>query len=270
VTGTFVICGVLFGLAVGSFLNVVLYRAPRHLSVVRPGSFCPRCNHEISAVDNVPVLSWLFLRGRCRRCREPISIRYPLVEAGTAAAFAGIAATLRPLWGVPGFWAMSVTIAVVAVIDADHDVCPVSVPVTGTGIGIAAFVIGGSVTRHTGPASQAAFGLAAAGIVALTLGALSPLRDRLGRCGVFSLPAFGACAGWLGATPALIGTAVCVALVGVLTVARAGTSVSARSARTSETLPLADRQPSLSSAPPLAISLVAGLAAALVSAGIGA
>lgn len=76
------------GLAVGSFLNVVVWRVPRGESVVRPPSACPRCGHAIRARDNVPVLGWLLLRGRCRDCGEPISVRYPLVEAGTAAAFA--------------------------------------------------------------------------------------------------------------------------------------------------------------------------------------
>ncbi|MFW8745060.1 prepilin peptidase, partial [Mesorhizobium japonicum] len=73
------LCGVL-GLAVGSFLNVVVYRVPAGLSVVRPRSACPDCGHAISAWENIPVLSWILLRGRCRSCAKPISIRYPLVE----------------------------------------------------------------------------------------------------------------------------------------------------------------------------------------------
>ncbi|THG29654.1 prepilin peptidase [Naasia lichenicola] len=76
-----------FGLAFGSFLNVVVYRVPRGLSVVNPPSACPGCSSEISARDNIPVVSWLLLRGRCRTCREPISARYPIVEAITAVAF---------------------------------------------------------------------------------------------------------------------------------------------------------------------------------------
>jgi leader peptidase (prepilin peptidase)/N-methyltransferase len=80
----------LLGLAVGSFLNVVVWRIPQGTSVVSPPSACPGCAHPIRARDNVPVLSWLVLRARCRNCAAPISARYPLVEAATGVAFAGI------------------------------------------------------------------------------------------------------------------------------------------------------------------------------------
>lgn len=78
----------LLGLLIGSFLNVVVHRVPAGESVVHPPSSCPGCGHEIRARDNVPVVSWLLLRGRCRDCAAPISARYPLVELGTGLAFA--------------------------------------------------------------------------------------------------------------------------------------------------------------------------------------
>ena len=81
----------LLGLAVGSFLNVVLCRVPQGQSVVRPASRCPRCGTTLAARDNIPILSWLILRGRCRTCAAPISGRYPLVELGTGIAFLGAA-----------------------------------------------------------------------------------------------------------------------------------------------------------------------------------
>jgi leader peptidase (prepilin peptidase) / N-methyltransferase len=77
----------LFGLAIGSFLNVVIYRVPIGKSIVSPPSACPNCHVEIAPRDNIPVLSWLLLRGKCRNCAEPISARYPLVELGTGVAF---------------------------------------------------------------------------------------------------------------------------------------------------------------------------------------
>jgi len=80
-----------FGLIIGSFLNVVAYRLPRGESLATPGSHCPSCDTPVRAFDNIPVLSWLLLRGRCRGCSEPISKRYPLVEALTAALFAAVA-----------------------------------------------------------------------------------------------------------------------------------------------------------------------------------
>lgn len=85
-----VIVGGVFGMVVGSFLNVVVYRLPNGLSIVAPPSACPNCDSFIKPFDNVPVLSWLVLRGKCRRCSEPISRRYPLVELGTGVAFAAV------------------------------------------------------------------------------------------------------------------------------------------------------------------------------------
>jgi leader peptidase (prepilin peptidase) / N-methyltransferase len=79
------------GAAVGSFLNVVVYRLPRGMSLVRPKSHCPACGASIRAGDNIPVLGWLRLRGRCRDCASAISVRYPLVEAATALLFLGLA-----------------------------------------------------------------------------------------------------------------------------------------------------------------------------------
>src|SRR3954451_15668622 len=80
----------LIGLVIGSFLNVVIHRVPQGASVVRPRSHCPGCDAEIRARDNVPVLSWLVLRGRCRHCRRRISARYPAIELLTAAVFVAV------------------------------------------------------------------------------------------------------------------------------------------------------------------------------------
>ena len=96
--------GGVIGLLAGSFINVVAYRVPRELSVVRPRSACPGCGHEIRSRDNVPVVSWLLLRGRCRDCGSAIAVRYPLVEAGTAAVLAALAWMIGPSWALPGFW----------------------------------------------------------------------------------------------------------------------------------------------------------------------
>jgi leader peptidase (prepilin peptidase) / N-methyltransferase len=83
----------LFGAVIGSFLNVVAHRVPLGESLVSPGSHCPHCNAPVKPYDNVPVVSWLVLRGRCRNCGAPISPRYPLVELATALVFAGVVAT---------------------------------------------------------------------------------------------------------------------------------------------------------------------------------
>ena len=82
-----VLVAALFGLVIGSFLNVVIHRVPLRESVVFPASHCPNCGAQIKARDNIPVLSYLLLRGRCRECKEPIPLRYPVVEATTAVLF---------------------------------------------------------------------------------------------------------------------------------------------------------------------------------------
>lgn len=87
---------VLIGLLVGSFLNVVIHRVPRGESIVTPASACPGCGHPIRARDNIPVLSWLVLRGRCRDCGEHISARYPFVELGTGVLFTIVGVAFAP------------------------------------------------------------------------------------------------------------------------------------------------------------------------------
>ena len=82
----------LFGAVIGSFLNVVAHRVPLGESLVSPGSHCPHCGAPVKPYDNVPVVSWLVLRGRCRNCGAPISPRYPLVELATALVFAAVVA----------------------------------------------------------------------------------------------------------------------------------------------------------------------------------
>ncbi len=83
-TAVYLIFLALFGLAVGSFLNVVIVRMPSRESILRPPSKCPQCESPINGRDNIPVVSWLLLRGKCRNCAEPIPAGYPLVEAGNA------------------------------------------------------------------------------------------------------------------------------------------------------------------------------------------
>src|SRR3981189_1056771 len=96
---TVTFAGVL-GAIVGSFLNVVAYRLPRHESLVTPASHCPTCGVPVKPYDNIPILSWLLLRGHCRSCAAPISPRYPLVEALTAALCVGAGLPHDPAIGV--------------------------------------------------------------------------------------------------------------------------------------------------------------------------
>ena len=118
-----VVCG-LIGLCVGSFLNVVIYRVPRRESVIRPRSHCPSCDTPIADRDNVPVVSWLLLRGRCRSCRTRISIRYPIVELGTAVLFVAAAVRLGATWQLPAFCVFFASLLAISMIDLDHFIIP--------------------------------------------------------------------------------------------------------------------------------------------------
>jgi len=134
VAGCFVVA---FGLAVGSFLNVIIYRLPRKKSLIRPRSSCPGCGSAIRWYLNVPVFSYLILRGRCRSCGSKISIRYPLVEAGTAALFLlffwryGFSVTAS------GFWLLSAALVVIFFIDLEWGIIPDLITLPGIILGFA-------------------------------------------------------------------------------------------------------------------------------------
>jgi leader peptidase (prepilin peptidase)/N-methyltransferase len=138
-----VLAAFVFGLLIGSFLNVCVFRLPRDLSVLDPArSFCPGCEHTIAWFDNIPLVSYALLRGRCRHCKEWIPVRYPLVELATGAAFAYVAARF-------GLTAVAVKYAIFAAImidliatDFEERILPDEFTLGGTlaGLGMAAFV----------------------------------------------------------------------------------------------------------------------------------
>jgi leader peptidase (prepilin peptidase)/N-methyltransferase len=112
------------GAIIGSFLNVVIHRLPRGESLAFPGSRCPECGEAIKAYDNIPVLSWLILRGRCRSCGARISPRYPLVEALTALLFAAVVVRFGPDRDVWLGLAFVLVLVPVTFIDLDHRIIP--------------------------------------------------------------------------------------------------------------------------------------------------
>ena len=118
-----IVCGVL-GLAVGSFLNVVIYRVPRKESIVKPRSRCPGCGTTLASKDNIPVVSWLLLRGRCRTCGEPISARYPLVELLTAALFVVTAVRLGVDAALPAFLVVVAGLVAISAVDLERFIVP--------------------------------------------------------------------------------------------------------------------------------------------------
>lgn len=112
------------GTLIGSFLNVVIHRVPAGLSVVRPGSSCPACGQAVRGYDNIPVISWLLLRGRCRDCGAEISWRYPAVELLTGLLFVGIGTRFPVSWQLLAVLVVAATGVALAAIDLQHHRLP--------------------------------------------------------------------------------------------------------------------------------------------------
>ena len=130
----------IFGAIIGSFLNVVAWRLPRKESLLHPPSACPKCNTPIKPYDNVPVLGWLWLRGKCRACGEPISARYPIVEAVTGLLCAACVLSFgadRDVW-LPLFFVL--LLVPIALIDIDHHIIPNVLTLIGVVAGFALVV----------------------------------------------------------------------------------------------------------------------------------
>ena len=125
----------ILGAAVGSFLNVVVYRLPEGLSLIHPPSRCPRCETRLKPYDNVPVFGWLWLKGKCRSCRLPISIRYPIVEFSTACLFVSVFMTYGMTWQTPGHWIFVCWLLALALIDLDTMTLPNSLTASGLILG---------------------------------------------------------------------------------------------------------------------------------------
>ncbi len=127
---------VILGLVVGSFLNVVIYRLPRGEMFASSRSHCPHCGHLIRAIENIPVLSFLALRGRCAHCRAPISWRYPSVEALTGFVFFLVWQRYGMTWLTPLYMGFGAALIAAALIDFDHQIIPDEISVGGFFVGL--------------------------------------------------------------------------------------------------------------------------------------
>ena len=152
------IAGGVLGLLVGSFLNVVAYRVPIGKSVVSPPSACPACGHDIRHRDNIPVVSWALLRGRCRDCGVAISPRYAVVEASTAGVFAATAAIIGATWVLPAFWWFAAVCITLVLTDLDHKRIPNRILFPGTAAAAALLVIGAVLDGDASALGRAAGG----------------------------------------------------------------------------------------------------------------
>jgi leader peptidase (prepilin peptidase)/N-methyltransferase len=132
------VVGLVLGLVIGSFLNVVVHRLPAGESIVSPRSRCPRCRVTIAARDNVPLLSYLLLRGRCRHCGADISLRYPLVELLTGCLYAVVLWRFGATWPAPVFLVFVSGLLVAALVDFDHRIIPDQISLGGIAFGLVA------------------------------------------------------------------------------------------------------------------------------------
>lgn len=156
VTIIYTVAVLAIGAAIGSFLNVVIYRLPAGLSLLWPPSRCPHCHHRLSAFDNVPVLGWLWLRGRCRYCRAPIARRYPLVEAATSLVFLLLFWQFGYSWQTVAAWTFASWLIALSLIDLDTMLLPNALTQSGLLVGLGFQAILGT---------QSAGGIAVAPIV---------------------------------------------------------------------------------------------------------
>ncbi|MGH9321156.1 MAG: prepilin peptidase [Vicinamibacteria bacterium] len=208
---------VLFGLVWGSFLNVVIHRLPSGKSLVAPRSRCPSCGKPVLGYDNVPLLSYIFLGGRCRHCRTKISLRYPLIEGILGAA--SLLSFLRNGPSLDYLAELSFVAAMVALIfiDYDHQILPNRITLPGTAIGLAL----------TGPRTEITFvqalqgALLGAGLLFLVSEVYFRLRriEGLGMGDVKMMGMVGAFAGWKGVLLTLFLGSFSGTLVGLLIMA---------------------------------------------------
>jgi leader peptidase (prepilin peptidase)/N-methyltransferase len=206
-----------YGLVFGSFLNVVVYRLPRGMSLVRPRSHCPACGAPVRWFDNVPVVSYLVLLGRCRACGASISLRYPAVELAAGALAAGVVARFGLT--IVGLEAMLLVMILLplAFIDLEHHLLPDLLTLPGIAIGLALSWLGGLA-----PLTEAVVGaIVGAGLPYAVMVAYRRLRgvEGMGFGDVKLLAMIGAFLGWRGMLLTLGVGATCGALVGLALIA---------------------------------------------------
>ena len=209
-----VVAAAVAGLIIGSFLNVVAYRLPRGESLVSPGSRCPGCGAPVKPYDNVPVLSWLVLRGRCRACGEPISARYPLVELTTGILFGAVVAARDDAAGIAIGLILVTALVPIVLIDLERRLIPNLI----TGPAAVAALVAGLLLDLDGVPEQLIAAGAAGGF--FLLAALAYPRG-MGMGDVKLAGVLGLCLG-RAVAPAVLIALVSGVLVGGVVIARLG------------------------------------------------
>ena len=203
----------LLGLAVGSFLNVVIHRVPIGQSLIRPGSHCPHCDSQVRNRHNIPVVSWLLLRGRCADCRAPISVRYPLVEAGTAALFVAVAARFGLSWELPAYLYLAAVSIALAAIDLDTMRLPDAIVLPSYGVALL-LLIPAMIAGHSWNAGLR--GLIAAVALYAFYFVLASVHGGMGFGDVKLALLLGLYLGWLGWSSLAVGVSAGFLLGGIV------------------------------------------------------
>ncbi|MEW6269106.1 MAG: A24 family peptidase [Thermodesulfobacteriota bacterium] len=204
------------GAATGSFLNVVIHRLPLQQSVVAPRSHCTRCGRTIPWYDNIPVLSWILLRGRCRACKEPFSVRYPIVEALTAVLLLALWLQLGWSLGLAFAFYFACSLLVVTYIDLDHRIIPDRVTLPGIAVGLLLALVAPAEVRWDAVQSWALGTLAGGGILWLVAWGYETATGREGMGGgdIKLLAMIGAFLGWQGVLVTLLLASLIGSLIG--------------------------------------------------------
>ena len=216
----------LLGLAVGSFLNVVIHRVPRKESVVKPRSRCPGCGTELAARDNVPVASWILLKGRCRTCGEAISARYPVVELTTAALFAAAAVRLGADWALPAFLVVVAGLVAISFVDLELFIVPNRILYPTLFLAAPLFLAAAALDGRWTDARTAAIGGVVGWALLLLIHLVSPAGMGFGDVRLAGL--IGMALGWLSVGHLFVGLFLAFLLAAVVGVALIATGVKGR------------------------------------------
>jgi leader peptidase (prepilin peptidase) / N-methyltransferase len=204
------------GLCVGSFLNVVIARVPKGKSIVSPASACPRCGAPIRWYDNIPVVSWIALRGKCRRCGLPISPRYPIVELLTAVLVVAVVHRFGLAWTAAGYAAFACALVALTFIDLDTWLLPHEITWPLLVVGIASPLWNPGL-RPLDSAIGAAAGFASFAAIAL-FGEKVLHRETMGWGDVWLLAGIGAWLGWRELLPVVLLAALQGSIVGIVAI----------------------------------------------------
>lgn len=210
----------LLGLVLGSFLNVVIARLPHDQSIVRPGSRCPKCGHELRWYENIPVVSWVIQGGKCRSCKAPISARYMVVELLTGFLFLGCVMRFGFNWSLVQALSLVFVVVPLVFIDAEHWILPFELTLPGIALGVLLRIPGGWPSVEEGLIGAVA-GFAAFRLLEF-IGLAAFKKEALGMGDKYLVAMLGAFLGWKALFPIVLLSSLQGSIIGLLRIALTG------------------------------------------------